>query len=93
MSPCPAPPPLPSPLHPNPRLPFTNHGQALLAEFVGTAFLVIVTRLTTRADVEQRYLALAMTLSALIYAFDHVSGAHFNPAVTLGMVASRRVHP
>jgi aquaporin Z len=60
---------------------------------VGTAFLVIVTRLTTRADVEQRYLALAMTLSALIYAFDHVSGAHFNPAVTLGMVASRRVRP
>ena len=60
---------------------------------MGTAFLVIVTRLTSKADTEQRFMALGMTLASLIYAFDHVSGAQFNPAVTLGMVVSRNMRP
>ena len=67
--------------------------QSLLAEFVGTMFLVLATRLTSTLDdstssPERRFLALGFTISSLIYSFDHISGAHFNPAVTMGMVIS-----
>ena len=68
--------------------------QALLAEFLGTFFLVLVIRLSSApaaddAGSERRFLALGFSVASLVYSFDHISGAHFNPAVTVGMVASR----
>ena len=36
-------------------------------------------------------LATGLTLLAMIYAFAHVSGAHFNPAITFAMAATRRI--
>jgi aquaporin Z len=80
------------------RAPEVRKLQALLAEFVGTFFLILVARLSSNIsslgdDGERRFLALGFTLAALVYSFDHISGAHFNPAVTFGMVISRGLPP
>lgn len=54
-----------------------------LAEFIGTFFLVLtvgvaVTRMSTYAP-----FAIGGVLMVMVYAGGHISGAHFNPAVTL----------
>ncbi len=64
-----------------------------LAEFVGTAFLlaavvgsgIMAENLTDDVGLQllQNAFATALVLAALILAFGGVSGAHFNPAVTL----------
>lgn len=38
-------------------------------------------------------LVVAMVATAIIYAFADVSGAHFNPAVTVGFLVSGKIHP
>ncbi|MXZ91131.1 MAG: aquaporin family protein [Chloroflexi bacterium] len=76
------------------------HGlmQRLLAEAVGTAFLLmavvgsgIAAQRLSPGDVGlqlfENAVATAFALMALIWAFGPVSGAHFNPAVTLADVA------
>jgi len=65
--------------------------QALVAEFVGTFFLVFagtgaividaITHSITHVGVS---LVFGLVVAALVYALAHVSGAHFNPAVTIG---------
>jgi len=48
-------------------------------EFIGTLFLVLVIGLTGNA------LAIGMALAVLVYMGGHISGAHYNPAVTLAV--------
>lgn len=65
--------------------------QALVAEFLGTFFLVFagtgaiivdtITHAVTHVGVS---LTFGLVIAALVYALAHVSGAHFNPAVTIG---------
>ena len=73
-------------------------GQRLLAEVVGTAFLLmaivgsgIMAQRLSPGDVGlqlfENAVATAFALMALIWAFGPVSGAHFNPAVTVADVA------
>ena len=68
----------------------------LLAEFVGTALLVLVgvgsavAGLKTGGPVVVA-LAFGLVLVALAYALGPVSGCHVNPAVTLGVLLSRGI--
>ena len=76
---------------------------ALIAEFVGTFFLVfagtgaiVVDSITHDVTHVGISLVFGLVIAALIYSLGHVSGAHFNPAVTVGFWAlgefpSRRV--
>jgi aquaporin Z len=67
----------------------------LMAEFFGTAWLVLGgcgTAVLAGSGVGTLGIALAFGLSVLTmaYAVGHISGGHFNPAVTVGMVTSGR---
>ena len=57
----------------------------LVAEFVGTFFLVLTVGLTSVVGADLAPVAIAAVLTAMIYTTGHVSGAHFNPAVTLAL--------
>ncbi|WP_420456386.1 MIP/aquaporin family protein [Rubrivirga sp.] len=55
----------------------------LLAEFVGTFFLVLTIGLTALIGSDDAPFAIAGVLIGAIYMGGHTSGAHYNPAVTL----------
>jgi glycerol uptake facilitator protein len=77
-------------------------GRRLLAEFVGTALLVVfgagaLVAALAMGDGELDYAGLgivaisfALVIAAVIYMFGTTSGAHINPAVTLSLAVLRR---
>jgi len=78
-------------------------GRRIFAEFLGTAMLVAVVvgsgimaaNLTTDVGVQLliNALATAAGLGVLIWVLGPISGAHFNPAVTLVAVTRREIAP
>lgn len=66
--------------------------RATLAEGLGTFFLVLVGcgAVASGADPVGVALAFAFVLAALVYALGHVSGAHFNPAITIAFASVGR---
>ena len=61
-----------------------------ITECLGTFFLVLTIGCTVNAS-PLASLAIGSILIALIYAGAHTSGAHYNPAVTLGVWLRRRM--
>jgi aquaporin Z len=54
-----------------------------LVEFIGTFFLVFTVGLAVRQGVPLAPIAIGSVLMVMIFAGGHISGGHFNPAVTL----------
>lgn len=54
-----------------------------LTEFAGTFFLVLTIGLTVVQEVSVAPLAVGAVLAALVYMGVHISGAHYNPAISI----------
>jgi len=65
----------------------------LFAEFLGTALLAFAVSTTLLTDQEFASIAIGGTVIALVYAFAHVSGSQFNPAVTLALIIRQAMLP
>ena len=56
-----------------------------LVEFIGTFFLVFTVGMSVRSGAPLAPIAIGASLMVMIFAGGHVSGAHFNPAVSLAV--------
>ena len=65
----------------------------LITEFVGTFFLVLIIGLTVSSGSEFAGLAIGLGLVALVFMGGHISGAHYNPAVTVGVLVRKLISP
>jgi len=62
----------------------------LVSEFLGTFYLVLTVGFNVYGGSKAGAWSIAASLMSMIYALGNVSGAHFNPAVTLAIVLSGR---
>merc|ERR1719472_214613 len=60
-------------------------GKQFVSEFLGTFFLVLTVGLNVLGSSPAPALSIAASLMVMIYALGGVSGAHFNPAVTVAL--------
>jgi aquaporin Z len=61
-----------------------------VTEFIGTFFLVLTVGLTAGTNINAP-IAIGSALMVMIYAGGHISGAHYNPAVTLAVLIRKRI--
>jgi|RhiMetdeSRZDD1v2_1073273.scaffolds.fasta_scaffold282927_2 aquaporin Z len=62
-----------------------------LTEFIGTFFLVLTVGLTVVNEVSMAPLAIGCSLMVMVYMGGHVSGAHYNPAVSLAVLLNGKM--
>merc|ERR1719201_3151069 len=62
----------------------------LVSEFIGTFYLVLTAGLNVIGKSTAPVFSIAASLMCMIFALGRVSGAHFNPAVTLAILAAGR---
>lgn len=63
----------------------------LVAEFLGTFVLTVVVCSVEMNSQPAGWFGIASTLMVMVYAFGKISGSHFNPAVTLGLLLENEV--
>jgi glycerol uptake facilitator-like aquaporin len=66
----------------------------LVAEFLGTGVLTLVVLAVQRSTIGVPYfvaIAAGLAVAALSLIFGSISGAHFNPAITIGLWSARKV--
>jgi len=64
-----------------------------VTEFMGTFFLVLTIGLTVLAGTPFAPLAIGTALMVVVYMGGHVSGAHYNPAVSLAVMLRGKLEP
>src|SRR5438046_7378246 len=62
-----------------------------LTEFIGTFFLVLTVGLTVVGGTPLAPLAIGASLMIMVYMGGHVSGGHYNPAVSLAVLLRGRL--
>lgn len=62
-----------------------------LVEAIGSVVLIFTIGAAVRSGSTLAPLAIGAVLMAMVYAGGHISGAHYNPAVTLAVLVRRRI--
>src|SRR2546429_9932388 len=65
-----------------------------VAEFIGTFTLIFIgggAGIVSGQDIVAVALANGLAIGIMVTNLGHISGGHFNPAITLGFVATRRI--
>ena len=63
----------------------------LLTEFIGTFFLVLTIGLVVFANNPAGVIAIGISLMALVYMGGHISGAHYNPAISTAALIAKKM--
>jgi aquaporin Z len=64
-----------------------------ITEFIGTFFLILTVGLSVGFGSNFAPIAIGASLMVMIYAGGHISGAHYNPAVTVAVLIRKRISP
>jgi aquaporin Z len=64
-----------------------------LTEFIGTFFLVLTIGLSVLSGTDLAPLAIGSSLMVMVYMGGHVSGGHYNPAVSLAVCLRGKLNP
>jgi aquaporin Z len=70
---------------------FSGVGRKYVVELIGTFFLVFTVGATVTGGVTLAPLAIGSVLMVMVYAGGHISGGHYNPAVTMAALVRGRI--